>query len=81
MRAILTCTALLAAIAVPAVRAAAQAPSEINFGVISTEASVNQKKNWEPFLAAMSNAIGTKVNGFYATDYAGVIEAMRFNKI
>src|SRR5712672_1819208 len=63
------------------VTAAAQTPIEINFGVISTEASTNQKKNWEPFLQAMSKATGFKVNGFYATDYAGVIEAMRFNKI
>ena len=61
--------------------AQAQAPTEINFGVISTEASVNQKKNWEPFVEAMSNAIGVKVKAFYATDYAGVIEAMRFNKV
>jgi phosphonate transport system substrate-binding protein len=55
--------------------------TEINFGVISTEASLNQKKNWEPFVEAMSKATGLKVNAFYATDYAGVIEAMRFNKI
>jgi phosphonate transport system substrate-binding protein len=53
----------------------------LNFGVISTEASLNQKKNWEPFLEAMSKATGLKINAFYATDYAGVIEAMRFNKI
>jgi phosphonate transport system substrate-binding protein len=55
--------------------------TEINFGVISTEASSNQKKNWEPFVEAMSKATGLKINAFYATDYAGVIEAMRFNKI
>jgi phosphonate transport system substrate-binding protein len=55
--------------------------TEINFGIISTEASVNQKKNWEPFLEAMTKATGLKVNGFYASDYAGVIEAMRFNKV
>jgi phosphonate transport system substrate-binding protein len=61
--------------------ARAQAPAEINFGVISTEASVNQKKNWEPFIEAMSKAVGVKVKAFYATDYAGVIEAMRFNKV
>src|SRR5215475_10119050 len=61
--------------------AAAQAPVEINFGVISTEASVNQKKNWEPFLQVISKSTGFKINGFYATDYAGVIEAMRFNKV
>ena len=61
--------------------AQAQAPAELNFGVISTEASVNQKKNWEPFVEAMSKAVGVKVKAFYATDYAGVIEAMRFNKV
>jgi phosphonate transport system substrate-binding protein len=63
------------------VTAAAQTPIEINFGVISTEASTNQKKNWEPFLQAIAKSTGFKVNGFYATDYAGVIEAMRFNKV
>ena len=41
----------------------------------------NLKKNWEPFIEAMSKAIGIKVNAFYASDYAGVIEAMRFNKV
>jgi phosphonate transport system substrate-binding protein len=61
--------------------AAAQSPNEINFGVISTEASVNQKKNWEPFVDAISKATGLKVRAFYASDYAGVIEAMRFNKV
>ena len=81
MRAALTCAAVAAAIGASTLAAGAQTPVEINFGVISTEASTNQKKNWEPFLQAMSKATGFKVNGFYATDYAGVIEAMRFNKI
>jgi phosphonate transport system substrate-binding protein len=71
----------VAALAAPATIASAETPSEINFGIISTEASVNQKKNWEPFIADMSKAIGLKVNAFYTTDYAGVIEAMRFNKV
>jgi phosphonate transport system substrate-binding protein len=61
--------------------ATAQTPAELNFGVISTEASVNQKKNWEPFVEAISQATGLKVKAFYASDYAGVIEAMRFNKV
>lgn len=73
-------TALAVAMSVAGI-ARAESPKEINFGVISTEASVNQKKNWEPFLEAMSKATGLKVNGFYSTDYAGVIEAMRFNKV
>jgi phosphonate transport system substrate-binding protein len=70
--------AVLLSVAAPAGLAWAQ---EINFGVISTESSLNQKKNWEPFLQVMSEATGFKIKGFYATDYAGVIEAMRFNKI
>lgn len=54
---------------------------ELNFGVISTESSQNLKKGFEPFLADMSKALGIKVNAFFAPDYAGVIEAMRFNKV
>ena len=73
--------ALAAAAGITATLARAQAPAELNFGIISTEASVNQKKNWQPFLAAMEKATGLKINGFYASDYAGVIEAMRFNKV
>jgi phosphonate transport system substrate-binding protein len=36
---------------------------------------------FEPWLAEMSKATGAKVNGFYASDYTGVIEAMRFGKV
>jgi phosphonate transport system substrate-binding protein len=68
-------------LSVTALTVRAETAKEINFGVISTEASVNQKKNWEPFLAAMEKATGLKINAFYSTDYAGVIEAMRFNKV
>jgi phosphonate transport system substrate-binding protein len=74
-------TAMAVAAGIAAAAARAETPTELNFGVISTEASVNQKKNWEPFLEAMSKATGIKINGFYATNYAGVIEAMRFNKV
>lgn len=54
---------------------------ELNFGIISTEASSNLKPVWTPFLADMEKAIGIKVNGFFAPDYAGIIEAQRFNKV
>jgi phosphonate transport system substrate-binding protein len=75
------CAATFVALTVSGPGAKAQAPTELNFGIISTEASVNQKKIWEPFVQVMSKATGYKINGFYATDYAGVIEAMRFNKV
>ena len=61
--------------------AAAEDLQEISFGIISTESQATQKARWIPFLADMEKSTGMKVNGFYATDYAGVIEAMRFNKI
>lgn len=54
---------------------------EINFGIIATEKAGALKQMWEPFLEDMSKAVGMKVNGFYATDYAGIIEAQRFNKL
>jgi phosphonate transport system substrate-binding protein len=61
--------------------ARAETPTELNFGVISTETSTNLKKIWDPYLEAMSAGTGLRVKGFYASDYAGVIEAMRFNKV
>jgi phosphonate transport system substrate-binding protein len=66
----------LAAVSVPAVAA-----DELNFGIISTESSANLKPNWLPFLAAMEKQVGMKVNAFFAPDYAGIIEGMRFNKV
>jgi phosphonate transport system substrate-binding protein len=61
--------------------AAAEPLKELNFGIISTESSQNLKPKWEPFLQAMEQKTGIKVNAFFAPDYAGVIEAMRFNKV
>ncbi|MDA7948968.1 MAG: phosphonate ABC transporter substrate-binding protein [Hyphomicrobiaceae bacterium] len=71
--------ALAATISVPAATAGDE--KSINFGVISTESTSNLKSTWEPYLRAMEKATGIKVKGFYASDYAGVIEAMRFNKV
>jgi len=61
---------------------AAQAQAqEINFGIIATDAAAAQRDRWEPFFRDMEKKTGLKVKSFYAPDYAGVIEAMRFNKI
>jgi phosphonate transport system substrate-binding protein len=54
---------------------------EINFGIISTETSSNLKAAWQPLLDDMQKATGLKVNAFFASDYAGIIEAMRFSKV
>lgn len=79
-RTFLTATAVLLAGTVLSGTAHAQL-KELNFGIISTEASSNLKPLWTPFLADMEKQTGMKVNGFFAPDYAGIIEAQRFNKV
>jgi phosphonate transport system substrate-binding protein len=61
--------------------APAKAAEEVNFGIISTEASSNLKVIFEPWLKAMEEQTGLKVNAFFASDYAGIIEGMRFGKV
>lgn len=57
------------------------AADALNFGIISTESSQNQADQWQPFLEDMSRELGREVKPFFATDYAAVIQAMRFDKI
>ncbi len=54
---------------------------DINFGIISTESSQNLKSEWQPVLDAMQKQTGMTVKAFFASDYAGIIEGMRFNKV
>ncbi|MFI5444185.1 phosphonate ABC transporter substrate-binding protein [Polaromonas sp. UC242_47] len=59
----------------------AQEMKEFNFGIISTESSQNLKSDWQPILDDMAKKTGMKINAFFASDYAGIIEGMRFNKV
>lgn len=54
---------------------------DINFGIISTEATQNLKADWQPLIDDMAKQTGLKVTAFFAPDYAGIIEGMRFNKV
>ena len=54
---------------------------ELNFGLISTESSQNLKQNWMPLFADLERKTGIKVTPFFASDYAGIIEGMRFKKV
>ncbi|MGB4117940.1 MAG: phosphonate ABC transporter substrate-binding protein [Polaromonas sp.] len=54
---------------------------DINFGIISTEATQNLKADWQPLIDDMVKQTGLKVTAFFAPDYAGIIEGMRFNKV
>jgi phosphonate transport system substrate-binding protein len=72
--------AVITALTVPAALAQ-ETLKEINFGVIPTESSSNLQQGFEPFRADMEKALGIPVKLFLAADYAGIIEAMRFNKV
>jgi len=72
-------TIAAASVAFSVVSAAQAEP--LNFGIISTESQQNQRPKWEPFLADLEAATGLDVEPFFATDYAGVIEGMRFGKV
>ncbi|MFT6590800.1 MAG: phosphonate transport system substrate-binding protein [Rhodoferax sp.] len=74
-------TALATAALVVATPAGAQEMKEFNFGIISTESSQNLKSDWQPLLDDMAKKTGMKINAFFASDYAGIIEGMRFNKV
>lgn len=60
---------------------AGAAQRELNFGIINTEASQNLKSLWQPFLQDMEKATGLKINTFFASDYAGIVTAMQYNKV
>lgn len=75
---VLAASALLAGSVLGSAQAAEQ---EINFGIISTESSQNLKSTWDPFLADMSKKTGMKIKAFFAPDYAGIIQGMRFDKV
>jgi len=73
--------ALVAACAMHFATHAQTAPTSLNFGMISTESSNNLKTVWGPVIEDLSKALGMPVQPFFASDYAGIIEAMRFNKV
>lgn len=79
LRKLAAATVVAATAIVPA--AQAEPLEELNFGIISTESSQNLKSVWAPFLEDMEEALGMEVNAFFAPDYAGIIEGMRFGKV
>jgi phosphonate transport system substrate-binding protein len=72
---------IAAAVLAAGAASAAEDLKEITIGIIPTESSSSAMKGFEPFRADMEKALGVPVKLFIAPDYAGVIEAMRFNKV
>ena len=81
MNALTTTAAALSLAAACSGGALAQEAGTVNFGIISTESQSNLRTKWEPFLADMEERTGLEVEPFFASDYAGVIEGMRFDKV
>lgn len=72
--------ALITAMLLPVISSANE-KKVLNFGIISTESSQNLKESWTPFLNDMSKQLNMEVKAFFAPDYAGIIQGMRFGKV
>lgn len=73
--------ALVLTVLLAAPTARADALKELNFGVIATDSSAAIKQRYEPLFRDLEQALGLPVRLFYASDYAGMIQAMRFSKV
>jgi phosphonate transport system substrate-binding protein len=69
-----------AALAACFVTQAARAET-LDFGIISTDSSAALKQRWQPLIDDLNKQTGLDVKPFFATDYAGIVEGMRFNKV
>ncbi|MDZ7761448.1 MAG: phosphonate ABC transporter substrate-binding protein [Desulfovermiculus sp.] len=54
---------------------------EITVGVITEENAEDRQKRWQPFLDYMQDELGVEMTWREATDYAGVIQALKAKKI
>jgi phosphonate transport system substrate-binding protein len=74
--------ALTALLAVSCSKAppAPEASQTVSFSVLSAEDQQSMAKVWDPLFADMHKATGLTIKPFYATNYASLVEAMRFNQ-
>lgn len=73
--------ALALGLTAPAIAQERTNPDTLYFGILATENSTAQREKWGPFLADLQESLGIPVEPFFAADYAGVIEGMRFDKV
>jgi phosphonate transport system substrate-binding protein len=57
-----------------------KAGQPITFSILSAEDQQSMAKVWQPLLDDMSKATGLTIKPYYATNYASLVEAMRFNQ-
>ena len=70
----------LAACSKPASSPEPKATQTVNFSVLSAEDQQSMAKVWDPLFKDMEKATGLTIKPFYATNYASLVEAMRFNQ-
>ena len=56
------------------------AVTPLRFSVLSTETSAAEQVKWDPFLRDLAQRLGREVKPFFASGYAPLIEAMRFDQ-
>ena len=72
----LALTALLSGCAKPQLKAS----EELNFSILSAEDQQSMSRVWQPLLDDLQAQTGLKVKPFFASNYTGQIEAMRFKQ-
>ena len=60
--------------------AAPAAPKTLAFEILSAEDQASYEPLWTPLLDDLSKAIGVPVKPFFSSNYAALIQAMRFNQ-
>lgn len=61
--------------------APAAQPEEIVFGILPAENQASMGPLWQPMLDDLSKQVGVKVTPRFVSNYAGLIEAMRFKQV
>ena len=56
-------------------------PEVLRFGLIPTESGAQITDRWQPLFDHIEQCLNVKIKPYCASDYAGIIEAMRFKKI
>ncbi|HEY9216769.1 MAG TPA: phosphate/phosphite/phosphonate ABC transporter substrate-binding protein [Phenylobacterium sp.] len=62
-------------------KTATTTPKTLTFSIIPAENQQSMAPLWQPLLDDMSKTVGVPVKPYFATNYLGVVEALRFNQV
>ncbi len=81
MKSLVKVLAIVAVATTIAVSAVASETRTLVMGILATESTENLMKRWGGIIEAMRAQTGLDVKPYFASDYAGIIEGMRFDKV